>query len=177
MRVSTVLVGLFVVFATLSCETEKAQMDQQVITQATPANVVSLPDNEYFKQSDAQTAQDKDWLSYWPMVVELKGKLIIRWYYGPPNYGENPKTDSRELLPILVLSKPVNVRGSPDPDAGPDRVSVEDVRKMELVLTIPHKNIIGKNVVVKGTLFHGFTGHHHTDVLMKVESISLAVPD
>ena len=47
----------------------------------------------------------------------------------------------------------------------------------ELVLTVPHKNMIGKNVIVIGALFHGFTGHHHTDVLMRVQSISLAVSD
>ena len=114
----------------------------------------------------------KIWVDYEPAVVELKGKLITKWYYGPPNYGEAPKTDSRELLPILLLSKPVNVRGNPDPNAGPpESVTVENIRRMELVLTIPHKNMIGKNVIVEGTLFHGFSGHHHTDVLMTVQSI------
>jgi hypothetical protein len=77
------------------------------------------------------------------------------------------------VLPFLVLSKPVNVRGKPDPDEDFNRISVENVRRMELVLTLPHKNMIGKNVIVTGTLFHSFTGHHHTDVLMYVQSIRL----
>jgi hypothetical protein len=34
-----------------------------------------------------------------------------------------------------------------------------------------HRAFIGKQVVVKGTLFHAHTGHHYTDVVMKVESI------
>jgi len=122
----------------------------------------------------AQKMQSNEWLTYEPTVVELRGKLITKWYYGPPNYGENPKTDSRELLPFLVLDRPVNVRGNPDPDSWPDQVSVEHVRTMELVLTLPHKNMIGKNVIVKGMLFHAFTGHHHTDVLMSVQSFSLS---
>lgn len=119
----------------------------------------------------AGTAQEKDWVSYQPAVVELKGTLRTRLYYGPPNYGENPKTDTKEALPILILSKPVNVRGNPDPKAGFDRESAKDIRKIQLVLTLPHKELIGKTVLVKGTLFHAFTGHHHTDVLMDVSDI------
>jgi hypothetical protein len=49
----------------------------------------------------AETAQEKDWLSYQPKVVELKGTLSVKTYYGPPNYGENPDTDAKEALPIL----------------------------------------------------------------------------
>lgn len=125
----------------------------------------------------AETAQEKDWLSYQPKVVELKGTLSVKTYYGPPNYGENPDTDAKEPLPILILSKPVNVRGNPNPKAGFDRRSVKDVREIELVLTMPHKEFIGKTVLVKGTLFHAFTGHHHTDVLMDVRSIKLDPED
>lgn len=125
----------------------------------------------------AETAQEKDWLSYQPKVVELKGTLSVKTYYGPPNYGENPDTDAKEALPILILSKPVNVRGNPDRKAGFDRRTVEDVREIQLVLTVPHKEFIGKTVLVKGTLFHAFTGHHHTDVLMDVRSIKLDPED
>ena len=124
-------------------------------------------------QTDEQKRY-KNWLTYEPAVVELRGKLTTKMYYGPPNYGENPKTDSKEVFFILLLSKPVNVRGNPDPAGPEDQVSVENVRRMELVLRIPHKNMLGKNVTVKGMLFHAFTGHHHTDVLMSVRSISLA---
>jgi Domain of unknown function (DUF4431) len=124
-------------------------------------------------RSFAQTAQEKDWLSYEPAVVELKGTLSVKLYYGPPNYGENPDTDAKEALPILILSKPVNVRGNTDPKAGSDKQSVEDVQQIELVLTMPHKELIGKTVIVEGTLFHAFTAHHHTKVLMDVRSIRL----
>lgn len=121
----------------------------------------------------AETTQKKEWLSYEPAVVELKGRLSVKTFYGPPNYGENPDTDSKEALPILILSKPVSVRGNPDPNSAFDTQSVEGVRKIELVLTKPFKQFIGKTVIVKGTLFHAFTGHHHTDVLMQVRSIRL----
>jgi hypothetical protein len=119
----------------------------------------------------AETVQQKEWLSYQPVAVELKGTLTIKTYYGPPNYGENPDTDAKEILPVLILEAPVNVRGNADPNAGFDRKSVNDVREIQLVLTTPHREFIGKTVLVKGTLFHAFTGHHHTDVLMDVRSI------
>jgi uncharacterized protein DUF4431 len=121
----------------------------------------------------AQKTQEKEWLSYQPTVVKLKGTLSVKTYYGPPNYGENPDTDAKEELPILILKKPINVRGNPDPKDGFDRKSVEDLREIQLVLTMPHKEFIGKTVLVKGTLFHAFTGHHHTDVLMDVRCIKL----
>jgi len=173
MRVSTVLVFPFIIFGTLSCVTQKAPIEN--VSQATPANIDPVAGSEKIVQPNTETTQEKDWLSYEPAVVELKGKLMTKMYYGPTNFGEHPKTDSKETPPILVLSKPVNVRRNPDSDIEYNRISVEHVRKIELVLTIPQKNMMGKNVIVSGTLFHAFTGHHHTDVLMRVQSISLAV--
>jgi hypothetical protein len=120
----------------------------------------------------AETPQKKrEWLSYQPTVVELKGTLSVKTYYGPPNYGENPETDAKEALPVLILKEPVNVRGNADSNSGFDRKSVNDVGEIQLVLTTPYKELIGKTVLVSGTLFHAFTGHHHTDVLMDVGSI------
>ncbi|HEY6242708.1 MAG TPA: DUF4431 domain-containing protein [Pyrinomonadaceae bacterium] len=54
-----------------------------------------------------------------------------------------------------------------------DRKSAEDVREVQLVLTMPYKEFIGKALLVRGTLFHACTGHHHTAVLMEVRSIKL----
>ena len=76
-----------------------------------------------------------------------------------------------------MLTKPVNVRGDASPDAGDESNSVGDVREIELVLKMPHRALIGKTVIVNGTLFHAFTGHHHTEVLIDVKSISLAALD
>ena len=123
----------------------------------------------------AQKTEQKQWLSYQPAVVELKGTLRIKTYYGPPNYGENPDTDAKEELPILILNQPINVRGNPELESGFDRESVENLREVQLVLTMSHNEFIGKTVLLNGTLFHAFTAHHHTDVLMDVRSIKLEV--
>jgi len=53
--------------------------------------------------ASASAAQDKHWLSYEPAVVALEGGLTEEWKYGPPSYGENPKTDAKVRVPVLIL--------------------------------------------------------------------------
>jgi hypothetical protein len=53
-------------------------------------------------------------LHYGPEKVTLIGKLVSRTFYGPPNYGENPKTDSKESQYVLLLDSPIDVVGSKD---------------------------------------------------------------
>lgn len=117
-------------------------------------------------------AQDKHWVSYEPALVELEGKLTVALKYGPPNYGERPKTDAKVRVPVLVLIKPVNVRGTPGEAFSAK--SVKGVRRIQLIFNTetPYKQLIGRKVLVKGTLFHAFSGHHYTDVVMDVRSVN-----
>jgi hypothetical protein len=109
---------------------------------------------------------------YEPEIVELEGKLVVQSKYGPPNFGEQPKTDQKVKLPVLVLKTPVNVL--PIQDDGINTEPVYRVRQIQLSFAVgetDHKKLIGKNVVVKGTLFRAHTGHHYTDVVLTVRSI------
>jgi hypothetical protein len=119
------------------------------------------------------TAQQKSrWLPYEPATVELEGRLTVQSKYGPPNFGENPKTDAKVKVPVLVLLTLINVRGTPG-DAH-NAISVRGVRRIQLIFSnpkTPYKESTGKIVVVKGTLFHAFSGHHYTKVVMDVSSI------
>ena len=120
------------------------------------------------------TAQDKHWLSYEPAIVELEGTVIVVRKYGLPNFGEQPKTDAKWRVPILVLTKPVNVRGNSEDVLNSE--SVEGLRRIQLSfynLEISHKRFIGKRVRVKGTLFHAITGHQFTKVVINVDSIEV----
>ncbi|HEU4769901.1 MAG TPA: DUF4431 domain-containing protein [Pyrinomonadaceae bacterium] len=117
-------------------------------------------------------AQDERGLGYEPATVELEGRLVIQNEYGPPNYGETPKTDRKERVPVLVLAKPISVRGIPGHEY--NATSVEDTRRIQLVfLDNPpaYKQLIGKKIIVKGSLFHAHTGHHYTPVLIIVSSL------
>ena len=116
------------------------------------------------------------WLEYAPAVVELEGTLSIKTFFGPPNFGENPNTDSKEETRVLILDKPINVRAKieTEPTLGPP---VRNVRELQLVFDRPLRKWAGKKLIVKGTLFYAHTGHHFTDVLLDVESIRLVAPD
>lgn len=116
--------------------------------------------------------QAQRWLSYEPQTVELDGRLVIQSKFGPPNYGEEPKTDQKVKIPVLVLKYPVSVRASQED--GPNSEPVYRIKQIQLAFNdsgTTHKNLIGKNVVVTGSLFHAHTGHHYTDVVLKVRSI------
>lgn len=117
-------------------------------------------------------AAQKRWLSYEPEVMELDGRLVIESKYGPPNFGEQPNTDEKVRVPVLVLRDRANML--PDSGDDPNSKSVYDIRQIQLVFSsndTAHKALIGKQVVVTGTLFHAHTGHHYTDVVMNVQSI------
>jgi hypothetical protein len=58
--------------------------------------------------------------------------------------------------------------------AGPP--NYESVAKGDVQLLLPRKqygkSLLGRKVVVRGTLFRGHTGHHHTKVLLTVIGIT-----
>ncbi len=117
--------------------------------------------------------QDSRWLTYEPAVVQLEGNLVMEAKYGPPGYGENPKVDKKVSVPILVLSEPISVRGDPDSEINTE--SFEGVKKIQLAVEEKfRKDLIGKQVVVKGSLFRGHTGHHYTTLVMNVTEIRQA---
>lgn len=109
-------------------------------------------------------------LHYEGEPVTLTGQVILQTFYGPPNYGENPDTDSRETQAILVLSKPICVSANPG--------SYDDEEKDQLKVTlVPPSGVnlgayAGKKATFQGTLFHANTGHHRTPVLMQVVRIA-----
>lgn len=108
-------------------------------------------------------------LHYEGEPLTLTGKITLQTFYGPPNYGENPDTDSRETQAILVLSKPICVGASPS--------TYDAAEKNQFKVTlVPPVGVDfdlykGKKVTVRGTLFHANTGHHHTPVLMHAKNV------
>lgn len=105
-------------------------------------------------------------LHYAGDAVALAGKVTLETFYGPPNYGENPETDSREAQTILVLAKPICVSANPSTN---DEAETNQLR----VTLVPPAGVNlgsykGRSVMAEGTLFHAITGHHHTPVLMQV---------
>lgn len=108
-------------------------------------------------------------LSY-DQPATLSGKVVIKTFFGPPNFGEHPQTDSRETQGLLIAAKPVCVNAN-------DEYEVER-NQTEITLVPPRgvnwKTFAGKQVTVHGTLFHADNGHHHTTILMMVTRVDAA---
>ena len=114
------------------------------------------------------------WLQFSPSFVTLEGhfELVVR--FGPPNYGEDPKTDLQMDVPVIWLAEPIRVRGRPGDEINAD--SVEGVRMVQLSLPSKIKpyDFIDRSVVVKGQLNHATRGPEFTPIIMDVTQIELA---
>jgi hypothetical protein len=121
----------------------------------------------------ARSALASEPLHYEPEVVRLSGTVVIEDHLGSPNYGEDPDTDMKVQSLVLVLDEPVTVIGNPEGDV--DSETVEDVRRMQLVISPKFRegrqDLIGRHATFEGTLFHSFTGWHITAVLIHVNKI------
>jgi hypothetical protein len=110
-------------------------------------------------------------LAFEPHTVDLRGRLTIQQKYGPPNYGENPATDQKVLVPILVLDQPVNVCG--DSTSQLNNQSFHNVKEIQLVLpdgAHAYDRLMKQSVVVTGTLSAAVSGHHYTPVVLTVKN-------
>ena len=92
---------------------------------------------------------------------------------GPPNYESVQKRDVPETYWLLDLSNDLCVNEDTiEPDLNPAQSAV---REIQLVIKperyVRQKRLVGRNVLVTGTLFGGHTGHHHTPVLMTVRTL------
>jgi hypothetical protein len=115
-------------------------------------------------------------LSYEPTVLTLHGTLARNTYPGPPDYADIRKGDKAETYWLLNLDSPVCVsRDEAMPDLYPGH---KNIRRVQLVLQpgsyLRYKALLGKRVVVVGTLFAAHTAHHHTDVLLTARKLEQA---
>jgi hypothetical protein len=120
----------------------------------------------------AQPAFSDDIYKFDPAVVELVGTLTEKVYFGPPGYGENPKTDSKEQAAILQLSKPIKVVAENSDEFNETR---DKVKVVQLINTkgISLSKYFQNKIRVTGKLSSAITGHHHTDVLLEIDKIIL----
>ena len=106
-----------------------------------------------------------------PDTVVLSGVLIEKMFYGPPGYGEHPKTDSKEYPFILKLSSPISVVAHPNDSINQTRINVKEIQTINFV-HIKLIDFLGKRIKVIGTLSSALIGHDHTDVLIKIITVN-----
>ncbi len=105
--------------------------------------------------------------------------MIQRKVYGPPGYGETPAQDERDTILILRLLHPITVEPVPGVIAenNPNAESFRGVREVQLFVprnaTSNAKEMLGKLVVVGGTLNEHVAPSDYTDVWMNVKDLHL----
>lgn len=119
-------------------------------------------------------------LHYASPKTTLTGHLHSSWQYGPPGFGETPKTDPKVHFVYIALDEPTEIF----PNAGiakddPDADIEKDVRKVRLwcfdhpickvVLNTPSTC----PVTLVGQLHHGVAPLDFYDVTMDVEDIQV----
>ena len=119
-------------------------------------------------------AVDQHCVNYTPAVVKVEDRIERRIFPGPPNYMSVEDGDRRDVQWILRLSKPVCVNGKGGDT--PDSESEADVSELQLVISSSgefrrYRPLLGRDVLVTGALFHAFTMHHRTSVLLTVRRI------
>jgi hypothetical protein len=143
----------------------------RMVTAVIAIGVVSLSSAQ---QSSAASAYC---YKYEPASVTLKGTLSVRTEPGPPGYGENPETDSKEDILVLTLFAPICVDG--DPTSETNSGSEFGIRELQ---SAGPENLnprlldryIGKTIVATGTLHHAENAHHRTNVLFSMDSVEQA---
>lgn len=112
-------------------------------------------------------------VKYESATVSVTGIVSPKQFYGPPNYGEDPVQDEKEIVAVLKLDDPIRACEARGNEI--DRETVQTVNQMQMVFhSAPYgRQWNGKRVVVTGTLFPAVTGHHHTPVLIDVVQIQL----
>ena len=109
--------------------------------------------------------QAADCLKYQPASVELSGIVVPTMFYGPPNFGEDPKHDRKDIAAVLVLDKKICVTGTDDNE--------KNVSRMQMVFQEPPygKQWNGKHVRVSGSLYHSDNALQYTNVLIWVVGV------
>lgn len=103
---------------------------------------------------------------YAPQVVDLKGTLVREVRYGPPNYGENPKTDKRMRIWVLKLSQPISMCSDPTGSA------LEGIREVQVFFKQAPTTLRGRVVHARGTVEQATLGPQLTPVVMYVQRVT-----
>jgi hypothetical protein len=96
--------------------------------------------------------------------IFIYGSLLLKQFYGPPNYGETPEIDTIESYYVLQLYEPITFSKG---------LKKETVEEIQLIFndSIRKESIINWGYIIEGKAFFAETGHHHTPVIIIVNRI------
>ena len=98
--------------------------------------------------------------------IKINGNIILKQFYGPPNYGETPEVDIIESYYVLKLNESFSFS---------DEKNMITVEEIQLILDINNIGNVNSNCdyLVVGKAFFAEIGHHHTPVIILVDMIIL----
>lgn len=101
--------------------------------------------------------------------IQPGGYLEVRTFFGPPDYGEKPKMDSRLVQTLLLLDSPICAKESRDESGEKEQIEIT-LRGESSSSTLA--GLAGKHVTVSGRLGHAETGHDNSRLILS--SVKLA---
>lgn len=116
-------------------------------------------------------------LEYEPETVRVSGVIRPQIFAGPPEFSSVEEGDEPILYWILHLDEPICVNESPI--APVINFGESNIKKLHIVIVSAdnlhnrRKHLLGKNVVLTGSLYHRITIWHRTKVLIVVYGIAL----
>ena len=107
-------------------------------------------------------------------TIEFSGILHHQVHWGPPNFGEHPRTDSKFTAWIVSVGKPVPVQAGVQ-FAGKSQASVSEIQ-LSIDPTTFHSKVLrpldGKMVVATGKFWQASTPGDVTPVVLSVETLA-----
>jgi len=105
---------------------------------------------------------------YEPMAYEVRGVVRERRFFGPPGFGESPRTDSEHFVSVLELDACVDFPLGSDP---PNDSPIYGVCEVQLFGAAGFGEFWGKAVLVRGSFFRRMSPYHFLEVVLSVEQI------
>ncbi|QHS50333.1 hypothetical protein [Edaphobacter sp. 12200R-103] len=127
----------------------------------------------------SQTMIAQTVVQYGTSGTHLAGHIRMTWQYGPPGFGETPRTDPKVKFAYLLLAKPIVVVPAANSTGNnPDSETVKNVRKIRLWCFEKPEckelfHIASDCVVtVEGQLHHGIAPLDFYDITMDIEKMT-----
>ena len=114
-----------------------------------------------------------------PSII-LRGKLRLKLFPGPPEYGSIEEGDRADYVWIVELDDPsfLLALNAPENELSLDLAAIikrEDAHDLILCLNENFKSTCeeykDQDVIVRGVLFHAHTAHHYTPLLIDLKDI------
>ncbi len=101
----------------------------------------------------------------------ISGKLVRRMVWGPPNYGESPKTDAQYHAWFVVLDDSVHVMTGPDIGAPAKLTIAREIQVRRTAKQGDYFKFGNAHVVVRGKLFTQIFSGDYTPVVIMASAL------